>query len=135
MSTFFLSVHFASRGFVKISKKFKIFVELENQSLLETLEKWSFNRSAVNNILYFEIGFVKYGPGITYLLDTFQYVSLHKQMKFSIKNFFSKCDQIRITLGIWSHLRKKSLMENFTFCAVSKILLLNTWNGPLKKNT
>ena len=39
-------------------------------------------------------------------------------MKFSIKDFFSKCDQIRRKLRIWSHLLKKSLMENFIFCAV-----------------
>ena len=37
-------------------------------------------------------------------------------MKFSIKDFFSKCDQIRRKLRIWSHLLKKSLMENFIFC-------------------
>ena len=39
-------------------------------------------------------------------------------MKFSIKNFFGKCDQIRSFLRIWSHLLKKSLIENFIFCAV-----------------
>ena len=39
-------------------------------------------------------------------------------MKFSIKDFFSKCDQIRRKLRIWSHLLKKSLMRNFIFCAV-----------------
>ena len=39
-------------------------------------------------------------------------------MKFSIKDFFSKCDQIRSFLCIWSHLLKKSLMESFIFCAV-----------------
>ena len=39
-------------------------------------------------------------------------------MKFSIKDFFNKCDQIRRKLRIWSHLLKKSLMENFNFCAV-----------------
>ena len=36
-------------------------------------------------------------------------------MKFSIKDFFSKCDQIRSFLRIWSHLLKKYLMENFIF--------------------
>ena len=36
-------------------------------------------------------------------------------MKFSIKNFFSKCDQF---VQIWSRLLKKSLMENFIFCAL-----------------
>ena len=35
-----------------------------------------------------------------------------QKMKFPIKDFFSKRDQI------WSHLLKKSLMENFIFCAV-----------------
>ena len=39
-------------------------------------------------------------------------------MKFFIKDFFSKCDQIRsfrIFLRIWSRLLKKLLMENFIF--------------------
>ena len=40
---------------------------------------------------------------------------IHKEhngqnMKLSIKDFFSKCDQIRL---------KKSLMKNFIFCAVT----------------
>ena len=39
-------------------------------------------------------------------------------MKFSIKDFFSKCDQILRKLRIWSHLLNKSLMENLIFCAV-----------------
>ena len=39
-------------------------------------------------------------------------------MKFSIKGFFSKCDQIRRKLRIWSNLLRKFLMENFIFCAV-----------------
>ena len=39
-------------------------------------------------------------------------------MKFSIKDFFSECDQIRSFQQIWSHLRKQSLMENFIFCDV-----------------
>ena len=40
-------------------------------------------------------------------------------MKFSIKDFFSKCDQIHRKQWIWSHLLKKSLMENFIFCGVN----------------
>ena len=42
-----------------------------------------------------------------------------QKMKFSIKNFFNKCDQIRRKLRISSHLLKKSLMENFIFCTVT----------------
>ena len=38
-------------------------------------------------------------------------------MKFSIKDFFSKCDQIRRKLPILSYLLNKFLMENFTFWA------------------
>ena len=36
-----------------------------------------------------------------------------QKMKFSVKDFFSKYDQIRIFLPIWSRLQKKSLMGNF----------------------
>ena len=42
-----------------------------------------------------------------------------QKMELSIKDFSSKCDQIRRKLQIWSHLLKKSLVENFIFCAVS----------------
>ena len=38
-------------------------------------------------------------------------------MKFSIKDFFSKCDQIRSFQRIWLRLLEKSLIENF-ICAV-----------------
>ena len=44
-------------------------------------------------------------------------------MKFSIKDFFNKCDQIRRKL-------KKSLMENFVFCAVTIIV----WKIEQKKS-
>ena len=61
-------------------------------------------------------------------LATIQFLlSIHRtaqKMKLSIKDFFSKCDQILRELRIWSHLLKKSLMENFTFCAVQCIDLV-----------
>ena len=45
--------------------------------------------------------------------------STAQKMKFSIKDFFCKCDQIRrIGMRIWSHLLKNFLMENFILCAV-----------------
>ena len=46
-----------------------------------------------------------------------------QKMKLSIKDFFSNCDLIRRKLWIWSHLLKKSFMENLIFCAVSGIIL------------
>ena len=36
-------------------------------------------------------------------------------MKFSIEDFFNKCDQICKKLRVWSHLLEKSLIENFIF--------------------
>ena len=39
-------------------------------------------------------------------------------MNFPITDYFSKCDHIRMKPRIWSHLLKKSVMENSIFCAV-----------------
>ena len=44
-----------------------------------------------------------------------------QKVKFSMKDFFSKYDQIRSFLWIWSHLLKKSLIENFIFCTVLEL--------------
>ena len=41
-----------------------------------------------------------------------------QKMYFFIQDYFSKCDQIRRSFPIWSHLLNKSLMENFIFCVV-----------------
>ena len=54
-------------------------------------------------------------------------------MKFSIKDFFSKCDQIREKLRIWSHLLNKPLMENFIFVQWQKDIqvgVLAFFSGP-----
>ena len=48
--------------------------------------------------------------------DIVSKICFHKKWTFPIKNFFSKCDQIRSLL-------KKSLSENFTFCAVLNKLI------------
>ena len=42
-------------------------------------------------------------------------------MKFSIKDFFSKCDQILSFLRIWLLLLKKSFLDNIIFCAVIEV--------------
>ena len=56
------------------------------------------------------------GNLISYGINTAQ------KMKFTIKVFSSKCDQIRRKLQIWSHLLEKSSMKNFIFCAVKRVL-------------
>ena len=57
-----------------------------------------------------------------------------QEMKFSIKDFFSKCDQIRWKLRISSHLLRKFLSENFIFCAVACISCLNKTADSISKN-
>ena len=55
-----------------------------------------------------------------------------QKMKFSIKDVLSKCDQIRKKLWIWSHLLKKSLMENFIFCAVDVLIEYSDMKEAIK---
>ena len=43
--------------------------------------------------------------------EYFAYTLYFHKYKVFIKDFFSKCDQIRRKLRIWSHLMKKSLMK------------------------
>ena len=46
-------------------------------------------------------------------------------MKFSLKDFFSKCDQIRKKLLIWPHLLKKYSVENLIFLQWNITILIN----------
>ena len=58
----------------------------------------------------------KYFPDVYFLgLICRLGTSTVQKMKFSIKEFFSKCDELLRNLRIWPHLLKKSLMENFIF--------------------
>ena len=62
------------------------------------------------------------------LILRFQRVQTHcTKIKFSMKDFFSKCDPIRWKLQIWSHLLKKYFMENF-------IVLRSEWKKWIKNN-
>ena len=80
-----------------------------------TSEKWrrQLHRNTLN---YFwssketgSVAILKQSDILTY----FSQITAQK-MKFSIKDFFDKCDQIRSFLWIWSHLLKKSIMGNCT---------------------
>ena len=50
-----------------------------------------------------------------------RHIHCTKKLSFLLGDFYSKCDQIRKRLRIWSDLLKKYLMENFIFCAVIDI--------------
>ena len=49
----------------------------------------------------------------------YKHIPTGQKMKFSINDFFSKCDQSHRNLRVWSNFLKKSLMESFIFCAVT----------------
>ena len=51
--------------------------------------------------------------------------------EFFCRDFLSKCDQIWGKLRIWSHLLKKSLIENFLFCTVSPHAFTPSSSSPL----
>ena len=67
--------------------------------------------SAVLKVINVAIPLLSYYPLFTKVLRF-----LAQKLKFPIKDFFS-------FLRIWSHLLKKSLMENFIFCAVLASML------------
>ena len=66
----------------------------------------------------------------TFLWNTKFYMKCYtaQKMKFPIKDFSSKCDEIRSFLQIWSHLPEKSFMENIIFytCYMCR---LNSFSG------
>ena len=76
----------------------------------------NFKQSILSRALCFETPIV----AIHYIKRTgFTSRTTAQKMKFSIKDFFSKCDQFRMKLRLWSHLLEKSLMKNFIFCTVN----------------
>ena len=62
---------------------------------------------------------------ILLLFSLFNLNNTAPKMKFFVKYFFSKCDNIRRKLQIWSHLLEKFSMENFIFCAVQVGFILS----------
>ena len=62
--------------------------------------------------------FITIATILTNIFNTHHVMYHCKKMKFFIKDFISKCDQIRSFLRNYSHLLKKSPMKIFIFCAV-----------------
>ena len=48
-----------------------------------------------------------------------------KKMKFTVMDFFSKCNEIRRKLRIWSHLVRKFSRENFIFLVMRQMKTQN----------
>ena len=77
---------------------------------------WKNTYSIINRHSKAQINFLELSGNESLDLRNFYGTTHHTQkMKFSVKDLFSKCDQIRSFLRIWSHLPKKSWMENLIF--------------------
>ena len=62
---------------------------------------------------------------ILFVIKGVNFPHIAQIMKFLFKDFLRKRDQMRSFLRIWSHLLKKSLIENFIFYVVGYKLLTN----------
>ena len=111
----------ASKSIFRTLSKFKmeLFIKIVNDWTLSR-NIFGFNLFSSMVIVYWLLLLHKFNQK-TLKLDseiiiTTIIIPLHKKMKISINNFFSKCHQIRSRfLWIWSHLLKKFLMVNFFY--------------------
>ena len=101
--------------YIKFQIKFDNFSEFQNVISHRPHPTPPYSRTSLWRIAY-ENRFVTHP-----LIDLLSYTA--QKMKFSITDFSSKCDQI---LRIWWHLLKKSVMENFIFCALYKLVTAPT---------
>ena len=99
----------------KIQQHLNLFTNLFSHKSRYTLIYWRF--CSINFAASIESGLIKVPDDKTFWFSLACF-PLHEKIKFPIKEFFSKCDQIGRKLQIWSYLLKKSLKENFIFCAV-----------------
>ena len=84
---------------------------------------------SLQNLLVPFLNVVETGKKTLRLIKTRTRVRTAQKMKFSIINFFSKCDQILRKMRIWPYLLKKSLTENFIFlCSDDSKLYLYVTN-------
>ena len=94
-----------------------LFISFINNSLLLLFPKPEKSSFLANDSNRFEVSYLQ--PLTLFLPLSMNALALTAQtMTFSIKDFFSKCDQMRRKLRIWSHLLKKFLMKFLIFYAV-----------------
>ena len=98
-----------------------------NKVTSDMMSAKALGKKAMNEIISSRLS----NPRTTCILDPIKNICKHEKgqntaqkIKFSIKDFFSKCDQILRKLWIWSHLLKKSLIQKLFRCELAKISLL-----------
>ena len=107
------------------SKRSAVYVSTVNESFRNLARRtWQMKVQNFASILNDKIKYFISAECSDSLLYKFEtkglFISAAQKIKFSIRDFFSKCDQICGFLRIRSHLLKKSSMKNFIFCAVLK---------------
>ena len=96
-----------ARQFIKINSFICLTYHLSGN--LKIRQK--FSQKTYSNQKFWHLCYIHSYPSAVTILNA-------QKMKFFIKNFFSKYDQVCRKLRIWSHLLKEFLIENFIFCAV-----------------
>ena len=112
----------------KLVKNENAWKEMENIPFYKTSWKIFFISNILKNIVWnlpeliprpiSQMDFYAKDYLVPFQTSVMEFLVTAQKMKFSIKDFFSKCDQIHRKLRIWSHLLKKSLMVNFIFCTI-----------------
>ena len=88
-----------------------LFLKNKTSSEGYQLLEWAFMLLWIKyRLIYFKLegSRIKHEP--SYIKHTFREKVIAQKMKFSIKDFSCKCDQISSFLRIWSHLLEKSWM-------------------------
>ena len=89
-----------------------------NYLIFSYMEHWNIAWKSVKNSQVLSTLYLLSVISVLYQWLVRKKIVTAQKMRFSIPDFFSKCDQTCSFLWIWAHLLKKSLMENFSFCAV-----------------
>ena len=109
-----------------------IYSETNENNSISLREFWSTMRQWCHFTIHYDYFILN--SKIYYIISrVFFKENTAQKSKFSIKDFFSKCEKIRSFLRIWSHFLKKSLMENFIFCAMKHRKDLNSDSHLRKK--
>ena len=82
------------------------------------IKEFFFSSCCIKYAGFWACNFTRKGILLRNFLQFATFSTALTKMKFSIKDFSGKYDQIRRKLRLWSHLLEKSLMENFIFCVV-----------------
>ena len=101
------------KGFLESGRSNKVMKKILNNNIKYKSRRTEFKERYISQNASAKIKFNKPMGGLQNNMETLTN-TYYTKMKFSIKDLFSKCHQVLSFLPIWSHLLKKSLIENFT---------------------